>query len=111
MTDSVGRCAGAILLALGCLVSMPGIATAAPRVFVMPLEVESPTKRTYWVGEGAAILVADELLALGADAISREQRVSAFEQLRLPRQRHADPRHDDSRGRGVGRDRRGARQR
>ena len=59
----------------------------------MPLEVESPTKRTYWVGEGAAILLADELLALGADAIGREQRVSAFDQLRLPLNAHPDSRH------------------
>lgn len=59
-------------------------ALAAPRIFVMPLEVELPSKRTYWVGEGAAILVADELQALGLDAVGREQRVAAFERLRLP---------------------------
>jgi tetratricopeptide (TPR) repeat protein len=59
-------------------------AAAAPRIFVMPLEVEMPTKRTYWVGEGAAILIADELVALRADAVTREQRVAAYDRLRLP---------------------------
>jgi tetratricopeptide (TPR) repeat protein len=73
----VGLVAAAVLLA-----AWP--AAAAPRIFVMPLEVEVPTTRTYWVGEGAAILIADELIALGADAVGRELRVAAFEQLRLP---------------------------
>ena len=64
-----------------------------------------PTKRTYWVGEGAAILIADELQALRADAVGREQRVAAFEQLRLPLNGTSDARDDDPCRRGGRRDR------
>jgi tetratricopeptide (TPR) repeat protein len=83
MTSCGWRILGA-LIATMALQSLAWPATAAPRIFVMPLEVELPTKRTYWAGEGAAILIADELQALGADAVTRELRVSAYERLRLP---------------------------
>ena len=73
-----------VLAALACLGATLGAAHASPRVFVMPFEVDAPTVRTYWAGEGAAILVADEIDALGADAIGRRERVAAFEDLHLP---------------------------
>jgi tetratricopeptide (TPR) repeat protein len=79
------RVAMAAALAASWLVAAPNQAAAAPpRVFVMPFEVDAPTVRTFWVGEGAAILVADELDALGTDAIGRSERVAAFEDMHLP---------------------------
>lgn len=75
----------AVLMATGA--GAPAAAQGAglvPRLFVAPFEVEARTTRTYWVGEGAAILVADELRALGADAVGRDGRVAALEQLHLP---------------------------
>jgi tetratricopeptide (TPR) repeat protein len=82
MTRCIGVAVSRLVAAAFLLAACP--ASAAPRIFVMPLEVDVPTKRTYWVGEGAAILIADELQALRADAVGREQRVAAYEQLRLP---------------------------
>lgn len=73
-----------VLAALACLGATVGAAHASPRVFVMPFEVDAPSVRTYWAGEGAAILVADEIDALGADAIGRSERVAAFEEMHLP---------------------------
>ena len=38
-----------------------------------------------WLGEAAAVLLADDLNALGVDAIRREERREAFEKLQVPR--------------------------
>ena len=73
-----------LLLLVLSLATPPGAAAEKPRVFVMPFEVDAPSVRTYWAGEGAAILVADELDELGADAVGRSERVHAFEELHLP---------------------------
>lgn len=59
-------------------------AAVTSRLFVAPFEVDGRTPRTYWVGEGAAILVADQLRALGADAVGRGGRVAALDALDLP---------------------------
>ena len=38
----------------------------------------------YWLSEASAVLLADELQARGVGAITRRERVRAFEQLHLP---------------------------
>lgn len=60
------------------------LATPTQRLFVAPFEVDARTQGTYWLGEGVAILLADELRGLGADAIGRGGRVAALEELGLP---------------------------
>lgn len=62
----------------------PGTTAAPARVLVMPFEVTDDTPRGYWLGEGAAILVTEDLRAEGAAVISREQRVRTFEEMHLP---------------------------
>jgi tetratricopeptide (TPR) repeat protein len=51
---------------------------------VVPLELASASSRTYWLGEGVAVLVADELERRGVAVVSREARVGALDELRLP---------------------------
>lgn len=81
-----GRMVGATIL-LAALVCADAAAqpSAGPlRLFVAPFDVEARTTRNYWVGEGAAILLADELSALGADTVGREGRIVALDDLHLP---------------------------
>ncbi len=40
--------------------------------------------RAAWLGEAVAMLLADDLNALGGNALTREERVRAFERLQLP---------------------------
>jgi tetratricopeptide (TPR) repeat protein len=51
---------------------------------VMPFDRAGDDSALYWLGEGAAILLADDLNALGASALTRPERVDAFDLLGLP---------------------------
>ena len=82
----------ALLLAL----MLPGRAVAQPtppppasadgggRILVMPFENVKREPRLHWIGEAAALLLADHLGARGLAAIRRAERVRAFEELHLP---------------------------
>jgi len=50
----------------------------------MPFDNETHDARYDWLGEGAASVLTDDLTALGAQALSREDRLRAFEHLRVP---------------------------
>jgi Flp pilus assembly protein TadD len=54
------------------------------RQLVMPFDNETHDARYEWLGEGAASVLTDDLTALGAQALSRENRLRAFEHLRVP---------------------------
>src|SRR5262245_50209687 len=54
------------------------------RQLVMPFENETREARYDWLGEGAASVLTEDLDALGAQALSREDRLRAFERLRVP---------------------------
>jgi tetratricopeptide (TPR) repeat protein/TolB-like protein len=54
------------------------------RVLVMPFENVTRDSRIFWLGEASAVLVADDLNALGISAITREERRRAFERLQVP---------------------------
>ena len=49
-----------------------------------PSTIASPIPPCYWLSEASAVLLADELQARGVGAITRRERVRAFEQLHLP---------------------------
>ena len=49
-----------------------------------PFEKRQHEPRLYWLSEASAVLLADELQARGVGAITRDERVRAFEQLHLP---------------------------
>ena len=56
----------------------------AVRVLVMPFENVTREGRLFWLTEAAAVLLTDDLNALGAGAIARMERQQAFERLQVP---------------------------
>lgn len=80
------RVATTVTLALlALLVSAPrAAAQATRRILVMPFENVSRDARIVWVGEAASVLIADDLNAQGASAITRDERREAFEHLQVP---------------------------
>lgn len=72
----------AVLLA-GALAA-PAAAQSGARMLVLPFENSGREARLVWLGEASAILLADGLNARGVSAITRAERVRAFEGLHLP---------------------------
>jgi tetratricopeptide (TPR) repeat protein/TolB-like protein len=55
-----------------------------PWWLVVPFESVNRDPRGYWLGEGSAVMLTDTLMMAGARAISRDDRIRAFERLRVP---------------------------
>jgi tetratricopeptide (TPR) repeat protein len=64
-------------------VTVPATTPAALNL-VVPFDNESGEPRIYWLSEGSAILLTDDLGSLGVPVIRREDRLRAFERLRVP---------------------------
>src|SRR5689334_6817601 len=63
----------------------PGLTQpAAGRILVVPFETLPREGRYVWLGEAASVLLADDLNALGAPAITRDERREAFDRLQVP---------------------------
>jgi tetratricopeptide (TPR) repeat protein len=81
--------ASPVLLAL---LLAPGVAAvadqqaspAADRLLIMPFENVNREARLYWLVEGSSVVVSEDLARLGVDAITRDERLRAFERLQLP---------------------------
>jgi tetratricopeptide (TPR) repeat protein len=58
--------------------------SAGGRVLVVPFENTAHDPAVYWLSEASAVLVADDLQGRGVGAITRAERVRAFERLHLP---------------------------
>jgi Tfp pilus assembly protein PilF len=58
--------------------------TSTERVLVIPFENPTREARIYWVSEASAVLLADDLNALGKHAHTREERLDAFQRLQVP---------------------------
>src|SRR5438093_909181 len=54
------------------------------RILVMPFENLKREGRIFWLAEASAVLLTDDLNALGANAITRQERQQAFERLQVP---------------------------
>ena len=54
------------------------------RYLVIPFDNAKQEARLYWLSEGSAVLITDDLIALGASAITREDRLRAFDSLNVP---------------------------
>ena len=54
------------------------------RILAMPFENVTREAKIFWLSEASAVLLADDLNALGADAMAREERREAFERLQVP---------------------------
>jgi Tfp pilus assembly protein PilF/TolB-like protein len=74
---------GVILASLPALAQSPS-ATDSPRVLVLPFDNPSREPRLYWLSEGASLLLTQELSARGTSAISRDERLAAFQRLQVP---------------------------
>jgi tetratricopeptide (TPR) repeat protein len=71
-----------------------GLASAATASAVLAQRVAGPTlvmpfdggsdPRASWLGEGVALLMADDLNSMGGDALTRADRLRAFERLQVP---------------------------
>ena len=59
-------------------------AQADTRYLVIPFDNVQREARLYWLSEGSAVALTDDLLAVGAPAITREDRLRAFESLNVP---------------------------
>ena len=57
---------------------------SSARILIVPFENTQREARLTWLGEASAMLLAEELNARGLRAITRDERVDAFEQLHLP---------------------------
>jgi tetratricopeptide (TPR) repeat protein len=64
---------------------VPASTQTSPSVhLVIPFENATGEPRVYWLSEASAILLTDDLTTLGAPSIRREDRLRAFERLRVP---------------------------
>ena len=54
------------------------------RQLVVPFDNVSREAQSYWLSEASAVILTDDLMALGAPTITRDDRVRAFERLRVP---------------------------
>jgi tetratricopeptide (TPR) repeat protein len=62
----------------------PAVAQDRGRILVVPFENVLRDHRILWLSEASAVLLADDLNALGVDAITREERQAAFARLQVP---------------------------
>ena len=78
------------VFALGASDPVMGQAPPGSRVLVMPFVVDvdpaapQSAGAALWLGEAASILMGEQLAAQGVGTLSRDERVSAFDQIDLP---------------------------
>jgi tetratricopeptide (TPR) repeat protein len=69
-------------------IATPDLAAQVPpgttRILVLPFETADRDPRGLWLGEASALLVADALRAHGLPALSRPERLRAFEDVNIP---------------------------
>ena len=75
---------GRALLALALAGLLPALAGAQPRHLVVPFENAEREPTLHWLTEASAVILTDDLIALGVPAIRRDDRLRAFERLRVP---------------------------
>lgn len=82
---SVPRCfVIGVAAALLCPVSTSAQPSSPSVLLVMPFENASGEPRVHWLGDASAVLLTDNVTALGTPAIRREHRLRAFTRLRVP---------------------------
>ena len=91
MTTGASRVSCALLVGIGVVLASGRPASAAqsapsnaPLHLVVPFENTTGEPRVYWLSEASAVLLTDDLGALGTPSIGREDRLRAFERLRVP---------------------------
>ena len=83
---SVGVWCRSLVLELGVAPTRAAAQTtpAPTRILVMPFENVTREAPIFWLAEASAVLLTDDLNALGASAITRMERQQAFERLQVP---------------------------
>jgi tetratricopeptide (TPR) repeat protein len=76
--------AGVVLQPMGAAAQIAPAAAARPAVIVVPFSGGGRDPRGYWLREAAAVALSDNLASLGVSAMPREERLRAFESLRVP---------------------------
>ena len=82
----------AVMVCGCCLYASIASPQTPQRLLVVPFENLSregppaapPASQSYWLSEASAVVLTDDLIALGAPAITREDRIRAFDRLRVP---------------------------
>ncbi len=72
-----------LLLLLASLLPVAAAAQSA-RHLVVPFDNVSGDPRLYWLTEASAVILTDDLIALGVPAFRRDDRLRAFARLRVP---------------------------
>ncbi len=72
-----------VSLVSGSAFAQPGLKPGV-RFLVLPFENPAREVRVYWLGEAAAVLLADDLNGVGSRAYTREERLDAFAELQVP---------------------------
>ncbi len=77
-----------LTLAVAWVATLVGAAFAqapsAGRMLIIPFDNPTRDASIFWLGEASAVLLADELNRLGVPAITREERLAAFDYLQVP---------------------------
>lgn len=74
----------ALLAVLASTTPLQAQSPASPSVLVMPLRPLGDDPRALWLGEGVSLLLSDGLTTYGRPAVSRLDRLAAFDALDLP---------------------------
>ena len=72
-----------VFLAFPLFTSVVAAQRVAGPTLIVPFDGGSDP-RASWMGEGVALLLADDLNGLGGDAITRDERIRALERLQVP---------------------------
>ena len=79
------RLATGLVVGLQLAVGLAQAQTPSARAtLVMPFENSASAGHLIWLSEGSSWLLAESLARYGAQTVTREERVSAFERLQLP---------------------------
>jgi tetratricopeptide (TPR) repeat protein/TolB-like protein len=84
-----GQAAAVVMavIAIGTCMPARALAQAAPprpTVIVVPFNCEGRDPRGYWLREASAVILTDDLVSAGISAMSRDERLRAFDSLRVP---------------------------
>ena len=81
---SIGGLWVALMLAVAAGLGSAQETGPRDRLLVVPFENSGRDGRLFWVSEGAATLLTGTLEGMGVGAVSRDERLKAFERLQLP---------------------------
>ena len=86
MNARLSLMAAAVAVSMAVVKPPQGVAAQGldERILVMPFENVTRDAKIFWLSEAAAVLLTDDLNAMGARAITREERREAFDRLQVP---------------------------